>query len=353
MANYFLLTLDTLAPQGVTLSINSGASKTPDQSVALTIGTSDSVTTGYKMMIWGGVNTANDVSVQTSAGVYQVETATVVVGTVAAAGDVVVTVTGVNIGNSPKEVNVTVATGDSTYMVASKIATALALQSDITTNYVVNCVGELVSLTSKLPVADDTTINIAIDGTTNSTDVTDAATSANTATGVAGSRWVDFDTTYNIELLTGDGSKTIYVKVRDDVGNVSSSANASITLDTTSPVVTVTLGPTPSKISKVTGWNLARITFESDEPFVEYKVCYVDNLGDMYGALTNVTIGTTYGSLNISEAGASLTESGGSWLADNGYKIVISGADLEAANSGDGEKTIKIFVKDNVGNWSI
>lgn len=53
MASYFNLTLDTTAPAGVTLTINEGDLYTTSPVVELAIGTSDGVTTGYQMKIWG------------------------------------------------------------------------------------------------------------------------------------------------------------------------------------------------------------------------------------------------------------------------------------------------------------
>jgi hypothetical protein len=38
---------------------------------------------------------------------------------------------------------------------------------------------------------------------------------------------------------------------------------------------------------------------------------------------------------------------------DAAVECTINGADLEAASSGDGVKIIKVFVKDDTGNWSI
>ena len=51
MASFFNLILDTLAPSGVALKINSGAQYTTTEEVLLSIGTSDSETTGYQMKI--------------------------------------------------------------------------------------------------------------------------------------------------------------------------------------------------------------------------------------------------------------------------------------------------------------
>lgn len=53
MASYFNLTLDTTAPAGVTVKINGDDIYTATPSVTLTIATTDSVTTGYQMKIWG------------------------------------------------------------------------------------------------------------------------------------------------------------------------------------------------------------------------------------------------------------------------------------------------------------
>lgn len=53
MAAYFNLTLDTTAPDGVTLNINNGALYVATTTVTLQIGCSDSSKTGYTMKIWG------------------------------------------------------------------------------------------------------------------------------------------------------------------------------------------------------------------------------------------------------------------------------------------------------------
>lgn len=57
MASNFNLTLDTVAPSGLTLTINSGATTVTSQSVTLGISVSDSDTTGYSMLIYGDIGT--------------------------------------------------------------------------------------------------------------------------------------------------------------------------------------------------------------------------------------------------------------------------------------------------------
>ena len=51
----------------------------------------------------------------------------------------------------------------------------------------------------------------------------------------------------SITLKTGDGSKTVKAKVKDDVGNVSAEATVTVTLDTTIPIVTISAGQTKLK----------------------------------------------------------------------------------------------------------
>ena len=54
--------------------------------------------------------------------------------------------------------------------------------------------------------------------------------------------WETFATSKSVNLTSGDGLKTVHIKVRDDVGNESAEVTDDITLNTTVPVVTVT-GP--------------------------------------------------------------------------------------------------------------
>lgn len=219
MASFFNLILDTLAPSGVTLSINNKAQYTTTQEVTLNIATSDSDTTGYQMKIWG------------------------------------------------------------------------------------------------------------IDGVVTESEAT----------------WETFATSKTVSLPSGDGLKTVYVKIRDDVYNKSSAASAQITLNTTVPSVTIT-GPDVSKVSKVSPKNVATFSFVSDVDFDEFKVKVVPATSSLNDAGT--VIGTTNGSTNMS--GTS-----GNYKANTAIQCKINGADLETASSGDGNKIIKVFVKNSAGTWSV
>lgn len=155
------------------------------------------------------------------------------------------------------------------------------------------------------------------------------------------SKWITFEKTKQIKLSEPDGSKVIYVKIRDDVHNESSIATDSIILDTTKPVVTVTQ-PDVSKISKIDGKNIASFSFTVDSDFIEYKVKVVSSTGASHD--TGILIPTNGGSTNMSGEGL--------FPKETPIDCQIHGADLENASSGDGTKIIKVFVKDEAGHWS-
>lgn len=154
--------------------------------------------------------------------------------------------------------------------------------------------------------------------------------------------WETYAASKSVTLSSGDGLKTVYVKVRDAVGNESSAASDSITLNTAVPTVTVT-GPDKPTISKVVGFDMAVINFMSDIAFEEYKVCVVPATSSTQESGTQIP--TTNGSVNTSG-------SAGGYEADTNIEVKINGSDLEAASSGDGVKIVKVFVKNAAGTWS-
>lgn len=226
MANYFLLTLDTTGPQSPAISLESGAQYATQQLINAGISTSDAVTTGYQMKIWGDV--------------------------------------------------------------------------DLTEN----------------PSIQDTEVN---------------------------SSWITYSATQQIKLSTGDGAKTVYLKIRDDVLNESAQTSDSITLDTSLPVVTIS-GPDVSKISKIASANISSFSFTVNEIFDEYKVKVVASTGAAHD--TGTLIGTANGSTNMSGAA-------GDYPAETAINCQIYGSDLELASAGDGEKIVKVFAMDKTGFWSV
>jgi len=161
----------------------------------------------------------------------------------------------------------------------------------------------------------------------------------------AASQWITYNTAYQVKLSAVDGVKTVYVRFRDDVYNESAQASASIQLDTTLPVVTITAGPSPAKVSKVPGKDTFSITWQVDTAFDEYVVMVVANAGDPKAS--GAAIGSANGSTNV--AGAA-----GGYAANTSITTTINGADLEAASLGDGAKIVKVFVREHAEDdvWS-
>lgn len=218
MASYFNLTLDTLAPQGLTIKLNNGSQYTTNKTVQLAVNVTDESADGYQMKVWG------------------------------------------------------------------------------------------------------------IDGIAKESDAV----------------WETLANVKDITLPTGDGLKTVYVKVRDDVYNETAVTSTSITLDTSVPAVTI-IGPDVSRISKTSPKDVATFSFTSDVAFTEYKIKVVPSKSSLHDAGT--LIGAANGSTNMSATGT--------FKASTAISCKIYGKDLELASSGDGEKIIKVFVKNTVGTWSV
>ncbi len=158
----------------------------------------------------------------------------------------------------------------------------------------------------------------------------------------AEAQWITFTTSKQLQLTTGDGNKTVNVKIRDDVHNPSAQASDSIIMDTEKPEATVT-SPDVSKISKVSGKDTVSFSFTADEAFKEYKVKVVASTGASHD--TGVLVPKTAGSTNTSGTG--------SFPASTPITVTIKGADLETASAGDGAKIVKVFILDTSGNWSV
>lgn len=159
----------------------------------------------------------------------------------------------------------------------------------------------------------------------------------------AAASWEAFVATKSVTLESGNGMKTVHIKVRDSVGNESVEVTDAITLDTSVPVVTIT-GPDKSTISKIATFDTSIFNFSCDVAFEEYKVCVVPATTSAQDAGTIIPI--TGGSVNTSG-------NDGGYEASNNIQVTIKGADLETASSGDGVKIVKVFVKNAAGTWSV
>lgn len=224
MSSFFNLTLDTLAPQGVTLRINNGAEKTGSLSVTLAIGCSDADKTGYQMKVWGDI-------------------------------------------------------GDET------LAETLA-------------------------------------------------------------SWEAYSASKTVSLTSGDGTKSVKIKIRDSVLNESVTVAATIELDTAVPTVSLTYGPDVTRISKVSGADVCTFSFTSDEPFVEYRVMVVDSTTTPYDE----------GNAIYEDNGSSGLSGTGEFAADEEITVKINAldyADALSVGTSAVEKLgiVKVFVNDGV-RWS-
>jgi hypothetical protein len=126
----------------------------------------------------------------------------------------------------------------------------------------------------------------------------------------AGATWTSFAANFAHTFSSNDGAKTLYVQVRDDANNTSTTQNGSVTIDTTGPSLTV-----------------AQI-----------------NAGAAYAASLDVTVTTTAGG---SPSRLVITEDS-STLFDGAY---AASKELTLA-AGEGPRTLGVRVYDALGNAS-
>lgn len=171
----------------------------------------------------------------------------------------------------------------------------------------------------------------------------DPAADPNVQTTEAASAWQTLTASMAVTLSAGDGTKNVTWRLRDDVGNPSAGTGTDqIVLDTTVPVVTISAGPDKPKISKIAGYDTSSFTWSSDSDYQAYEVRVVPNINSDH--TTGTVIGSGGGSTNVS---------GGAGTAGTAVTTSIKGADLQTASAADGSKTVKVFVQDLAGNWSI
>ena len=158
----------------------------------------------------------------------------------------------------------------------------------------------------------------------------------------ASATWEAFSATKAVTLTSGDGSKTVYIKVRDSVYNESSASSDTITLSTAIPTITIT-GPDVSIISEQSGKNVATFSFQSSMALKAWKVKLVPSNSSAHDAGTQIP--STAGSTNMT----------GTTLAANTSKqCTINGTDFSSAAGGvDGTYIIKVFGQASANDlWS-
>jgi len=176
----------------------------------------------------------------------------------------------------------------------------------------------------------------------------------------AGTGWTDFSVqgtpnTVQKALALGDGEKTLTAIVRDDLGNESVSRSDTIYLDQIAPVVQVFSGPTPSKISLVSGFDTSVFTWywEATDGEVGETGTYAIEVGTNASGLGFGTqIPTSGGSINVQgniTAAGDGTPAGAASDTGNHIVTTVKGADLDSAGA-EGVNRLNIYVTDGFGN---
>lgn len=158
----------------------------------------------------------------------------------------------------------------------------------------------------------------------------------------AAASWEAFSGTKSVTLTSGDGSKTVYIKVRDSVYNESAASSATITLSTAIPTITIT-GPDVDVISEASGKNVSTFSFSSSMALKAWKVKLVPANSSAHDAGTQIP--SMAGSTNMT---------GTTKAANTAVECTINGTDLKTAAGGvDGTYIIKVFGQASANDlWS-
>ena len=160
---------------------------------------------------------------------------------------------------------------------------------------------------------------------------------------------------------TGDGTlKTIYVKIRDNAGNITTKT-VTFTYDNSAPEVTVsdidynristvhelrfqTVGGTVSEIASKFADEI-HFTFTPSTKIQAYQVCaYVDADAAKVGDHTKGQIGKAAGSQNMAATGLNSSEA---------VTCMIKGEDYQDVVVTDGAHIVVVYVQDLGGTWSV
>lgn len=126
----------------------------------------------------------------------------------------------------------------------------------------------------------------------------------------------------NLTLSSGDGLKTIHVKVQDIAGNITEGSALTVTLDTTAPAVT--LSSDVSVISAVSGYDTVTFACGATDTNSAQGLSYELKLGD-----------------DVIKSGV-FTSS-----------VAVTQAEIEAISSGEGNKSFTLEVTDIAGNTGV
>ncbi len=104
---------------------------------------------------------------------------------------------------------------------------------------------------------------------------------------LGGSDWLPFDASTAFELPPGDGLKSVYVRLRDNPGNIGDPDGASIILDTTPPVTVLSL---PERLSPNRSLSVSWYAADTTSGVHSYDVEYREGSGTWTAWLSNTTL---------------------------------------------------------------
>lgn len=191
--------------------------------------------------------------------------------------------------------------------------------------------------------------------------------SGQTETGLREAIITDLMLTKNFEDET-EVVKTIYVKVKDNAGNISDPVSATVVYDTAIPEVTIsnvdynniskvhTLRRTNATTTVQNKYNdEVNFTFTPDCKIIAYKVCaYLDQViaGKVKNPETESAIPTTAGSVNMSATGIESSNAVSCKIKGQDFETALKTANGSTTQSVDGIRYVVVYVKDQSGQWS-
>lgn len=104
-------------------------------------------------------------------------------------------------------------------------------------------------------------------------------------------------------------------------------------VDAIPPVVSITIGPSTTRISRVSGKDLVTFSFSVDQDYQAFQVRVVPSSSSPH------TAGT-------------LIESGSGGNLGQNVDIEVTDDELVNADPGEGTKVIKVFAQNSSGGWS-
>lgn len=197
----------------------------------------------------------------------------------------------------------------------------------------------------------------------------------------------DYQLVTNLYCTAGAGTKTIYLKVKDNAGNVSGAASATFYYDTTAPEVTVS-DIDYNRISKVhserrnnSGLTVGKYADETKFSFTPsvaiqaYKVCAYLNEADArleYPATEDQTLinawvanqvvipqtgdtipGLTPASVNMHATGLNSSTKVDCLIKGADYEYALKQRPGASKDSVDGAHLVVVYVENLAGNWSV